>query len=146
MIKYEIIEKRAKFGKGLSNRIRMGCTLESFDYEPRTARSYDTKAEAEKEFAKIKTRIEKMGRYKNTYYVVTEYYLQKTGYNHKDNFFECIKIYKLSPIIIKLLDLTNNKIIKVADNIPDIERTWVNLSIKNQNTDYKIILPDDIYY
>ena len=54
--------------------------------------------------------------------------------------------YKLSPIIIKLLDLTNNKIIKVADNIPDIERTWVNLSIKNQNTDYKIILPDDIYY
>ena len=146
MIKYEIIQNRAKFYSGIRYKIVSGCTLDSFEFEPAVIRSYDTKAQALAEFDKLTARIEKMGIGIGTYYMVTEYYLQKNKYDNNGNWIDCLKIYKFSPINIKIIEINSSDIIGTFNNFADAEKVMVDLMIKNPHNDYGLILPDEIYY
>lgn len=146
MIKYEIIQNRAKFHNGIRYAIGAGCTLDNFEFEPNIIHSYGSKTEAIAAFFSFSTRIEKVGTGSNCYYIVTEYYLQKNIYESTNSFPECDRIYNFSPIHIKVSEIDSNTTIREFSNFADAEQLMNSLMEQNPEKNYTLELPNEIYY
>lgn len=120
MVKYELVKKEKEVSWKKRYTIAEGCTMGE---EPELIKSFDSLEEALDALKKEKTYVRRMSS-NETYYLVTEYSVEKNEYDDDGEWTSGGDVFGFSKMEIKVIKKDGFDTIKVCDSLEEAEKVW----------------------
>lgn len=120
-MKYEIRKNTREISYKKRAEIKEGCTLDQFDQDPEIIKSFDDKDKALSELKQYKSEIHKLSGGAETYYVVTEYYVEENEYGEDGEWVNGGDVWEFSKIQIELVEKPSYETLGVYSDMKSAE-------------------------